>query len=336
LTLRKIAVTGYPGWLSCALIDDFANDSGANLSEVVFLTRPSEVQAAAALSSPYPWKSAIVPFDLEARESLRGRLEGVDAIVHAAALIHVRRTSDWYRVNTEGTARLAGEAKRAGVRRFVFISSIAAAGRSGPHRHLSEEDEPRPLHHYGRSKLLAERQLLAMHEPGVFDVVILRPAMFYGPPVPQRHADIYRRILHGMMPLVGDGKYNRSLVHIGNLVQAVRLALTSSNAPGNSYFIVDGPVYTTLAIVEAMAEALGTKPRYLHLPQALAQAAYQIDRMVSAVGFYAAPIHLVGEAHWHQAASCQKAMRELGYAPKVELREGMRGAIDWCRQNGMI
>src|SRR5262249_14508666 len=124
-----------------------------------------------------------------------GRLEGYDALLHSAALIHVRRTSDWYRVNTEGTLALAQSAKESGVRRFVFVSSNAAGGRADDNSHLlKESDPPRPLSHYGRSKWLAEQGLLEMHKPGSFDVCILRPSMFYGPPVPDRHVDVYRRI----------------------------------------------------------------------------------------------------------------------------------------------
>jgi nucleoside-diphosphate-sugar epimerase len=334
-----IAVTGFPGWLTGALFERLAAAPARTEGpdRVIFLTRPSAAEEAARSARSFGLQHRIVPFELEREGGAPpGFLAGADTVLHAAAIIHVRRTSDWYHINTRGTLRLAREAKRSGVKRFMFISSIAAAGRSEPGRPLTEADPSRPLHHYGRSKLLAERQLMEMHEPGRFEVVILRPAMFYGPPVPKRHADVYRRILHGMMPLVGGGRYERSLVHVDNLVQAVRLAMTSPSAAGNAYFIVDRPVYTTRAIVEAMAEALETKPRYLHLPGAAGEAAYQLDRVLGALGLYLPPLHLLGEAHWHQAASPAKAERELGYAPEVELREGMRGAVAWCRANKLL
>jgi nucleoside-diphosphate-sugar epimerase len=334
--MTKIAVTGFPGWLTSGLLDDLVAHPEVSPDEIVFFVHPPIFYAACELAARYPWKREIVPFDLTGKQSLRNLLEGVDAVVHTAGVIHVKHTRDWYDINTDGTIHLGSEAKCAGVRRFVFISSIAAAGKSWPNRDLVESDAPRPMHHYGKSKLLAEKALSAMQKPGVFDVVALRPPMFYGPPVPSRHVEIYKRILHGRMPLIGGGKYNRSLVHIDNLAQAVRLAMMSPRAAGQTYFITDRPVYTTFSVVEAMAEALGTKARYVHVPALFAETAYQADRAIGALGIYVAPIHLVGESHWHQSASCDKAIQELGYRPTVELREGMRGAVEWCRRKNLL
>lgn len=336
MSIGKLAITGFPGWLTTALLDDLLAHPAQAPDELVLLAHPANMSAAATAAARYPWRSSVVPLELGAPLSVTDALRGVDVLVHTAAVIHVRRTDDWYRINTQGTIALANDAKRAGVSRFVMISSIAAAGKSLPDRHLVEEDASKPMHHYGRSKLLAERALLELHEPGKFEVVILRPSMFYGPPVPQRHIDVYKRILTGQMPLVGGGNFNRSLIHIDNLTQAVRLAMVTPRAAGQTYFIVDRSIYTTRSVVEAMAEALGTKPRYVHLPAFMAEGAYQVDRALAAAGIYVTPIHLLGEAHWHQSASCSKAERDLGYAPAVELREGMHGAIAWCRTAGKL
>src|SRR5262249_46984325 len=116
---------------------------------------------------------------------------GIDMVVHAAAVMHVRRIDEYYAINTEGTRNLALEAVKAGVRRFVYVSTNAAAGRSdSPERLVSESDPDKPLSHYGRSKWLAERWLF--EAPANMERVVLRPCMFYGPPVPDRHVDIYR------------------------------------------------------------------------------------------------------------------------------------------------
>jgi nucleoside-diphosphate-sugar epimerase len=334
--MHRIAVTGVPGWLTTGMFEDFRKHLGIGFSEVVVLVHPGSTQAAQTFAGSYPWPASVVAYDLGQRTPIAEALKEVDVLVHTAGVIHVNRTSDWYDINAAGTIHLAQEAKRAGVRRFVFVSSIAAAGKSRPGSDLVESDEPKPMHHYGKSKLLAERGVLALQESGVFDVVILRPSMFYGPPVPMRHVEIYKRILYGRMPLVGGGRYRRSVIHIENLAQAVRLAMTSPNAPGQTYFIVDRAVSTTFDVVEAMAEALGTRARYVPIPAAMAETAYQIDRAVSSVGIYIAPIHLLGEAHWHQSASCAKAEHELGYQPHVELREGMANAVQWCRDNALL
>ena len=143
-------------------------------------------------------------------------------------------------------------------------------------------------------------------------------------------------VLTGRMPLVGGGAYRRSVTHVENLVQAVRLAVTEPRAAGETYYVVDDEIATTRSIVEAMAEALGVAPRFLRLPAVTGSVAYAADRMLEAMGRYSGPVHLVGESNWHVAISSAKAKRELGYAPARSLREGMREAVAWCRETGLL
>jgi nucleoside-diphosphate-sugar epimerase len=183
---------------------------------------------------------------------------------------------------------------------------------------------------------MAEQALLRLHTPGSFEVVILRPSMFYGPPVPDRHIDVYRRIRDGRFPVIGNGKYSRSITYIDHLVQAVMLASVKPQASGQTYYVVDDKVYTTLEICEAMASALGVSLRRLWLPSAIGPIAYWTDQMLAATGFYWQTLHLVGESDWHVGISCDKLRRELGYRPTVTLEEGMRRAVQWCRCNGKL
>jgi UDP-glucose 4-epimerase len=337
--VKCLAVTGVPGWLTQALLEDLsASDSG--ISEVRALVHPSFVPRSRELREQNPILASIHPLDLgdtESRADEGEALRGVDVLIHSAAMIHVHRTSDWYRVNTDGTARLAQAARAAGVRRFVFISSNAAGGRcKSDTQVLTESDPAKPLSHYGRSKRLAEQALMQMHEPGIFEVAVLRPSMFYGPPVPDRHVDVYRRIISGRMPMVGDGHYRRSITYIGNLVQATRLAMTHPAAGGEIFYVVDQPVYTTRSITEAMATALGVPLRILPLPAFAGPVAYCADRVLGAAGLYWQNLHLVGEAHWHVALSCAKIQQRLGYEPAVTIQDGMRRAVEWCRSQGKL
>jgi nucleoside-diphosphate-sugar epimerase len=339
MPVRSLAMTGAPGWLTQALLDDLVRDPLPELQDIRALAHPSFRGSIA--TGPGAAPVTVHALDLAAPETVVAQcgseLAGVDVLLHSAAVIHVRRTADWYRVNTEGTLSLARAAQAAGVRRFVFISSNAAAGRcESASQVLTEADQPRPLSHYGRSKWLAEQGLMEMHRPGSFEVAILRPSMFYGPPVPDRHVDVYRRILSGRMPVVGDGHFRRSITYIDNLVQAVRLAMTHPAASGETFFVVDEPVYTTRKITEAMASALGVPLKELPLPYAVGPIAYQADRILAAAGVYWQNLHLVGEAHWHVALSCAKLKEKLGWKPAVELEEGMRRAVAWCRERGKI
>jgi nucleoside-diphosphate-sugar epimerase len=358
---RQLLITGVPGWLAAALLEDLARnpwpelagirclvEPGAKLSDLMLSSdgvplascqcRGADCQSAEVMAPSQPAPHAaieIVRGDLRDADALRAAVQGVDTVLHAAGIVHARRTRDWYDVNTAGTRLLAEAAATSGVERLVFISSNAAAGRAESRdRPLTEADPPRPLSHYGRSKWLAERAVLAM--AGRIEPVVLRPCMFYGPPVPRRHVDIYRRILHGRMPLVGGGDFARSLTHVDNLVQGCRLAMTHAAAVGQTYYITDEPVYTTREIVEAMADALGTSPRFLRLPRLTATVAYAVDRTLAAMGCYWQTVHLVGESDWHVGVSCDKARRELGYRPARTLAEGMREAVAWCVEKGLL
>ncbi len=328
-------LTGVPGWLTDALLQSLRTTPGPGLTAVRCLVQPGVRIAigAAEDEAGIPVECAIG--DLRDPASLTAALQGIDTVLHAAGVLHVRRTRDWYEINTYGTARLVEAAVAARVERFVFVSSNAAAGRSDRReRPLTEADPPRPLSHYGRSKWLAE-QAVAAHQ-GRIETVILRPCMFYGPPVPARHVEVYQRVLRGRMPLVGDGQFARSLTYIDNLVQACWLAMAHPAASGQTYFISDRPVYTTRQVVEAMAVALGVPPRFLPLPRGVAPVAYRLDLALARAGLYWQTLHLVGEADWHVGVSCEKACRELGYAPTVELHEGMKRAVAWCRATGKL
>jgi len=331
----SLTVTGVPGWLTHAFLASLRAAPLRGTGSATALVHHAVV-VDDALRAAYPNVTAWHALDLAAPGDLRPLLDGAETVVHAAGVIHVRTPREWDDVNTRGTIALAVAAKAAGVKRFVFLSSNAAGGASGADDVLTEDVPARPLSRYGRSKLMAERALIALHEAGRFEIVNLRPSMFYGPPVPARHVDIYRRVLTGRMPLVGGGAYRRSVTHVENLVQAVRLAVTEPRAAGETYYVVDDEIATTRSIVEAMAEALGVAPRFLRLPAVTGSVAYAADRMLEAMGRYSGPVHLVGESNWHVAISSAKAKRELGYAPARSLREGMREAVAWCRETGLL
>jgi nucleoside-diphosphate-sugar epimerase len=330
LKLGKLLVTGVPGWLSGAFLRSIAEHPLPGLESVRCLVQPgSELAERPAVDAE------IVRGDMRDSASLERAVRGIDTILHTAALIHVDRIRDYYEVNTEGTRRLGEHAARAGVRRFVYVSTNAAGGRAPDAESLIREADPdRPLSHYGRSKLLAEKWLLAT--PGSMQAVVLRPCMFYGPPVPPRHVDVYRRIMRGRMPLVGGGGYARSVVFIDNLVACVRLALVKAAAAGNVYYVADRHPSTTRGVVEAMARALGVAPRFVRLPAIAADAAYWTDQVFSMGDRYLQTVHLVGEGNWNVGVSIDKARRELGYEPGVAIDEGMQRAVDWCRARNLL
>ncbi len=333
VAMKRLLFTGAPGWLASAFFDSLRTQPLPGLEEIVCL-----VAAGMAFEPPVipGIRLRVVSGLLQNPASLAPAVADCDAVLHAAGVIHVRRTRDWYDINATGTRHLVDAALAAGtVKRFVFVSTNAAGGRSPSAAHLLTETDPfPPASHYGRSKLLGEEALQAARS--LMESVVLRPCMFYGPPVPARHVDVYRRLMHGRMPLVGDGQYARSLTHIDHLVQACHLALTHPRAAGETFYIADAAPSTTRGVVEAMARALGVTPRYLRLPALSAQTAYALDSGLAALGFYSQSLHLLGEADWHVGVSSEKATRLLGYAPTRTLDEGMASAVAWCRARGLL
>jgi nucleoside-diphosphate-sugar epimerase len=331
----RLLVTGAPGWFADAALQSLGRDPLPGLTHLRGLVRSDEPTDDGALRKRWGTEVEIVRGNLLDAASLARALEGVDGVLHAAAIMHVRGIDEYYAINTEGTRTLARLAAEKGAERFVYLSSNAAAGKSDSADHLvSETDRDQPLSHYARSKWLGERWLF--ETPGPMVRTVIRACMFYGPPVPHRHVEVYRRVASGRMPLVGGGNYARSLTHIDNLVQGARLALSKAGVNDQVYNIADSEPYTTKTVVDAMARALGVRPRYLRLPAFAADVAYEADWLLSTFGMYQQTLHLVGEANWNVGVSIDKARRELGYAPAVAIDEGMRGAVEWCRERGLL
>jgi nucleoside-diphosphate-sugar epimerase len=330
-----LLVTGAPGWFTSRFLQSILEQPLPGQGRVSCLVDSRLPETDKELQSSLGPGVVIVRGNLTDPASLRQATLGVQTIVHAAGVIHVRKIHDYFDVNTQGTFNLADAAVANGARRIVYLSTNAAGGRSAAADNVLKESDPsRPLSPYARSKWLAEEALRAL--AGKIESVSLRPSMFYGAPVPARHIDIYRKIQSGRMPLVGGGEFARSVTHVDNLVQAARLACMRPEAVGQTYYIADETPYTTRRIVDAMAAALGVAPRYMHLPSFAATWAYDLDAVLSWMDFYVQPLHLLGEANWHVGLSIEKARAELGYSPTVALEEGMKGAVDWCRAKGLL
>ena len=371
--IGKLLLTGVPGWLTAAVLEDLARNPLPGLCGLRCLVEPSspplppgegwgegkwssssnsagQVRSQTPLSPtlsrreretfPAPSTVATTPpleivrGDLRDSDALRAAVQGVDSILHAAGVVHVRRIRDWYDVNTGGTQALARAAQEAGVGRLVYISSNAAAGAARDFDHvLTEADPPAPRSHYGRSKWLAEQALAAMTP---LETVVLRPACFTA-----------RRCRRGTSRSIGESSRDACRWSAGAISPAAfptsttwcraaawRWAIPRRRA--RTYYITDRPIYTTLEIVEAMAAALGVRPRYLRLPRAIGPMAFAANHALSALGLYWQTLHLVGESDWHVGVSCDKACRQLGYRPTMTLAGGMAQAVAWCVGQGLL
>ncbi len=259
-------------------------------------------------------------------------------IIHAAGVIHPRRTREFYSINVDATRNLLEAAVRCGIKSVVLISSNSVCGCSEtPYRQFTEGSPYRPWLNYGKSKMQMEQ--LALTYAKRLHIVILRGTWFYGPNQPERQTTFFRMVRAGKAPIVGTGNNLRSMTYIDNMVQAVHLARNARS--GSIYWIADTKPYAMSYIVGTIQHVmqhdfwLKTKFKYLHLPDFTSDIAYLADSVLQRCGFYNQKIHVLGEMNKNIACSIQKARDELGYDPMISLREGMRRSIQWCLDNGI-
>jgi nucleoside-diphosphate-sugar epimerase len=341
-------VTGFPGWLGNRLMH-FLHEphpewpdglTRARFGRVRCLVLPGAVDDGLRQRRP---DVELVEGDIRDPGAV-GRLfrdaEGA-TVFHLAGIIHPRRVRELYEINTEGTRHVLAAATAAGARRVVATSSNSPAGVSrDPEERFDEESPYRPYMSYGRSKKLMEDALNEAHRQGAVETVVLRPCWFYGPEQPARQSTFFTMIREGKAPIVGDGECCRSMSYVDNTSLGLLLAAAREEAAGNTYWIADERPYSMNEIVDTVEDLLdkdfGMEVRHgrRRLPSIASEVALACDWGIQRAGLYQQEIHVLSEMNKTIACTIDKARRELGYRPGIELREGMRRSIEWCLQNG--
>jgi nucleoside-diphosphate-sugar epimerase len=165
--------------------------------------------------------------------------------------------------------------------------------------------------------------------------VILRPCWFYGPNQPERQSRFFNMIKGGHPIVVGKGDNLRSMSYIDNIVQAMLLAEKVEKAAGRTYWIADRRPYSFIEIIQTVARVLNVPVRPRYLPKVTSDVARFVDSLVQMSGLYNQEVHVAGELAATIAVSIEAAQGDLGYDPEIELEEGMRRSIAWCRQHGI-
>ena len=220
-----------------------------------------------ASSNPRAGALALGAFGRETR--WRPVVEGCEAVVHLAARVHARGAADdsaaFTTTNRDATLRLAEEAARAGVRRFVFLSSIKVngEGRDSPY---SEADVPAPEGPYALSKYEAEQGLRDIAARSGLEVVILRPPLVYGPGARGNVRQLMQLVAAGVPLPLRSLRNRRSLIGLANLAAAIRLTLEHPLAAGRTYLLSDQHDVSTPELVTVLARALGQPPRLVPFP----------------------------------------------------------------------
>ena len=256
----------------------------------------------------------------------------VDCVVHLAARTHVLRDTgvdsltEYRRVNVEGTRRLAQTAARAGVKRFVLVSSIKVNGESTGAHPFTESDTPRPEDAYGIAKWEAEQALRQIAAESGMEAAVLRPPLVYGPGVKGNFLQLLHVVARGWPLPLASIRNRRSVVFVGNLVDAIIAAALSPAAPGNTYLVSDGEDVSTPDLVRALATALNVPARLLPCPAVL------LNFTAAVIGRLDAAARLTGSLQ----VDGSKIRRQLGWQPHVTLAAGLAETARWYHaQSGL-
>jgi nucleoside-diphosphate-sugar epimerase len=259
LAAMKILVTGANGFIGRHLVSTLA----ARGDEVVAVSRFQPTPAVGV-----EWRLAP---ELSGSTDWTPMLSGCDAVVHLAGVAHRRvtdhdvYTAELQRVNVDATARLYAAACSHGIKRFVFISSLAAVT-SRSIGLIEETTTARPTNLYGQSKLAAEQALAVLHKNGGIPLTLLRPPVIYGAGNPGNMDRIFRLIRLGLPLPFGRLRNRRSFLYVGNLCDAVHQCLLTSAPIAGTYFVSDGRDLSTSELIQLIAEASGRRVRLWPLP----------------------------------------------------------------------
>ena len=303
-----LALTGATGFIGQYLLRELPK-RGHRLR--MLLRRPASV--------PMLTASAVIG-DLARPQNMSAALEGVDAVIHSAGLAHGMSgvPEDDYRVfNTEATIGLARAARRAGAKRFVFLSSIRAQCGPTSDTVLTEAVEPRPTDAYGRSKLAAERGLAELD----LDWVSLRAVLVYGPGVKGNMAQLMR-LARSPFPLpLASLRARRSLLALENLSAAIEAVLAAPGTLRRVVIAADPQALTVAEMIAAMRRGLGRQPHVFPLPAAL------IELLLRAAGREEIHQRLSGSL-----VADPSALISLGWAPPLVTPAGLAKLMQTYRR----
>lgn len=337
-------ITGAAGWLGTGLVSSFIAGERQRSGRLRLLVRdPTEAAHVESVTAGSRDRVEVVVGDVTDTADigrLFGDLDGIVDVIHTAGVIHPTSVADFDAINHRGTANVLSAAEHIDVRRFVHVSSNSPFGTNPSRSDTFRNDEPyHPYLGYGDSKMQAELRVLEAVDRGL-DAVMVRPPWFYGPHQPARQTTFFTLVRTGRFPVLGDGGQRRSMSYIDNLVHGIVLAELTPTEPGLAWWIADARAYTVGEIVETVGAALrdegyDVRPNRFRLPEFAGTVAERIDRKLQGTGRYNQQFHVLGEMNKTIAVDISAARRDLGYEPEIELHEGMRRSIRWCREQGI-
>jgi nucleoside-diphosphate-sugar epimerase len=331
----RILVTGASGFIGSGLVAALV-DAGHDVCALMRSSASSEFLKGV--------KFTRISGDLSDQESMVRACENVDAVYHVAGLTSAKNKEEFFKYNAEATKNLANAAIKSGnVKKFIFVSSLAAAGPSIGLSPRSETETDTPVSMYGESKLRAELYLDELK--GKLNFISIRPPMVYGP----RDKNVYmffKTIQKQWMPILPaktpTGHKYYSAIHVDDLISALVAAL---NAPeedyknGERFFVTDGQIYTYERIMSVIANELKVKPFRVKIPGA-------VVKTMAAVGSAAGKalnknfplnrdkLNELMPDYW--ICSSQKSYDHFNFKPKYTMESGVPHTVAWYKVNGWL
>ena len=308
----KILTTGSTGFVGKSLVSTLLG----NLHDISAPVRTQNDSSA-------PLNSFVVG-DIDGTTNWAMSLYGADAVIHLAARVHIMRDTArdplaaFRRVNTEGTLNLARQSAAAGVKRFIFLSTIGVNGNATqPEVAFKESDAPLPHDPYSASKHEAEVGLRGIAKSTGMEVVIIRPTLVYGNNAPGNFGKLTRLVACGLPLPLASIPNRRSLVGIDNLVDFIVTCLEHPAAANETFLISDGEDLSTPELIQRMARAMNRPARLMPVPKSMLMAgATMLGRREMAQ-------RLCGSLQ----VDILKARTLLGWNPPVSVDSGLRRAV---------
>ena len=213
--------------------------------------------------------------DISSQNNWVELLSGCSTVVHLAARVHVMSETNsdplaaFRAMNVQATLNIARAGRASGVKRFIYISSVKVNGEGTETIPFKAHDKPNPRDPYGISKMEAEQELMKLHSPGVFEVVIIRPPLVYGPGVKANFEKLFYFVQKDLPLPFKRVKNARSLVSVFNLVDLIIHCVNHPNASGKTFLVSDDHDFSLPELIKEMAQVSGKYPHLLPVPVSL-------------------------------------------------------------------